>query len=108
MAASGIVYRLIRGANPTSGDFKSYRELYPERIFYAPECQVCGLSVYTDIADVERLKRRVPATRKKKVSYGELTREFGMLLHTPSFEDSHHSWWLPVGIQPWLHFKTLE
>jgi len=102
--ASGIVYRLIDGTTPKERDFKSYRELYPTRQFPVPECQSCSLSVYSDEKDIDRLRRRIPATRKKKLSWGELNSSFGRILHTPRNGDTHHSWWLPDGKEPWLSF----
>ena len=62
---------------------------------------VCGLSVYTDIADIGRLRKRVPAMRRRSLAKGILNPTLGKILHTPSrYEKSHHTWWVPVGAQP--------
>jgi len=106
-SATGIVYRLINGQVPKEYDFKPYRQLYPDRVFDIPECQACSLSVYTDKADVVRLKKRIPATRNKKVACGSLNSSCGKLKPTPSKENSHHSWWVPTDLQPWLTFETV-
>ena len=58
LSASGEVYRLVRKVPPKKLDFKSHRENQPNRKFNAPECTVCGLSVYTDTEDIHRLRRR--------------------------------------------------
>ena len=105
--ATGGVYRLINGSTPGKRDFKSYREINPSKPYEVPECQVCSLSVYTDKAGIIQLKNRVPATRKKSVSYGELNASYGKIKHTPYKGDSHHSWWVTPESQPWLIFKRI-
>jgi hypothetical protein len=106
--ASGQVHRLIAGQGPTNQDFRPYREIYPMRKFDAPECMVCGLSVYRDIADIARLKARVPAMRKRLIADGVLQPSLGKILHTPGREKSHHTWWTPVGAEPWLIFEVMQ
>ncbi len=107
-SAYGVtVYRLINGNSPKATDFKSYRELHPGREFKVPECQVCSISVYTSFDDINRLKKRIPSIRKKKVSKGVPVEPAGVLKHTPSNEDSHHSWWIPEGAKPWFNFEVL-
>lgn len=106
-SATGIVFRLISGNKPKEKDFLSYRELYPSKKFKLPECRVCSLSVYKLADDIERLKRRVPATRKKKLSKGSLSSKYGKIKHTPTQGDSHHSWWRTENSQPWLRFEVI-
>jgi hypothetical protein len=106
--ASGQVYRLIKAENPTSQDFKSYREIYPTRKFDMPECIVCGLSVYRDVGDITRLKARVPAMRKLQTATGELDASLGKILHTSGREKSHHTWWVAMGAKPWLVFNVVQ
>lgn len=100
--ALGEVYRLINGALPNENDFKSYRQR-GRKISAAPfgECQACGLSVYTDVEDVSRLKNRIPSQRKKVIVVGMLHPGLGKILPTPSHnEKSHHTWWVPEGCAP--------
>ena len=106
-AAAGIVYRLINRTTPGPEDFKSHRERFPNRIF-SSECQACGLSVYTDKDDIARLKKRIPGMRAKQVASGKLDANSGQLLHTSSAEVSHHTWWLPLGVEPWHDFQVVS
>jgi len=105
--AAGAVYRLINKKAPEERDFLSYRLLYPDKVFNVPECIACGLSIYTDVEDIERLKRRVPATRNKRVTVGILHESLGKMKPTGHDEASHHTWWVPLGSQPWLLFSVI-
>lgn len=97
--ASGEVFRLVSKNLPQPSDFRCYRELYPSRDFGEKLCQACGLSIFLDKSDVDRLRRRVPATRKKLLASGQLISAFGKILPTPhGASRSHHTWWLPSGI----------
>ncbi|MDQ7034387.1 MAG: hypothetical protein Q9P01_05995, partial [Anaerolineae bacterium] len=95
-------------------NFKSYRELYPEREFRVPECQAVGLSVYTDIKDIGSLIRRNPALRKKRgrnklqLAKGDVTSDWGKIKNTRSIELSHHTWWIPLGKEPWEIFVLVN
>lgn len=86
--ASGEVYRMIRGRTPQEKDFKSYQEMRgPDAEFSQPECVVCGISVYTDIEDISRmrarLQQRVPKLRERKfIAKGILNSSLGKILPT--------------------------
>lgn len=102
--ANGDVFRLISAARPKEKDFKSYWELGRA----TDSCVSCGLSVYTDSSDILRLFNRIPGLRKKKVIIGTLKPEMGQIKKTANYERSHHTWWLPEGIQPWFSFQVVE
>jgi hypothetical protein len=106
--ADGTVYRLIAGSSPVASDFRSFRELNPTGHFpHLPECEVCGLSVFTNRDDIERIKRRVPSKRNHKVSCGNLSHELGRIKATPREDNSHHTWWPPNSTEPWRHFRLI-
>ncbi|MFY9227421.1 MAG: hypothetical protein WAQ98_32415 [Blastocatellia bacterium] len=98
--ANESVYRVIEGSIPTNEDFISFQEQNPQKCYHPRECDACGISVYTILEDVVKLQRRVPKFKNKRIAIGKLTPEMGMLKPTPGKEPSHHSWWIPLGIQP--------
>jgi hypothetical protein len=110
--ASGEVYRLVGSNPPAAKDFRSWYELYKDKTYNdeATKCQACGLSVYTQKSDVSSLINRIPGLRKKKIALGKLTPDLGVMLNTPSFENeqSHHTWWFPVGKEPWTVFQVVD
>ena len=104
--ASGTVYRLVRYNPAQAEDFKTPWEEYPGR-FPAPTITNCGLSVHTDLQDSEKLKNRIPKFRRRQIAEGELNPTLGMIQHTRSLEQSHHSWWIPIGTAPWVVFNII-
>ena len=105
--ASGTVYRLVRSDPPQAEDFLSTWEEFPGR-FPEPNIKISGTSVYTDQKDIPRLKKRIGHLRNRKTAKGELNSTLGMILHTPSYEKSHHTWWIPIRAEPWLVFKVIS
>jgi hypothetical protein len=108
--ASGEVYRITGRRNPKNRDFLSYREQRgPDAEFSQPECIVCGLSVYRDIEDISRMRlrrRRVPKLRKRLyIAKGLLNPSLGKIKATGHHEKSHHTWWVPTGVEAWQHFN---
>ena len=105
--ASGKVYRLVRNNPPKAEDFLSTWEEYPGR-FPEPTIRISGASVYTDPQDVERLKKRVPQLNDRKTAKGELNSTLGFIQRTGGRERSHHTWWIPIGAEPWLVFRVIK
>lgn len=101
----GVVFRLVEHEHPKERDFISYFLAKPNETWKNP-CKACGLSVYTVLEDVLRLKRRVPATRRKWIAKENLQEQDGRFMHTPTNGDSHHSWWMPNDIDPWNRFTA--
>lgn len=108
--ALGEVFRLVDHSSPHPHDFRSWREMnmgkeLPQGV---TECQACGLSVYRDQEDANRVIRRVPRFRQAKVAYGLLRPDFGKLLSTPSkTSKSHHTWWVLADAEPWNVFQIV-
>ena len=105
--ASGTVYRLVRHDPPQAEDFKSTWEEFPGR-FPEPTIKNSGVSVYTDPQDIERLKKRIRQLTDRKTAEGELNPTLGFIQGTKAVEKSHHTWWIPIGAEPWLVFKVLS
>lgn len=104
--ATGCVYRILSGEEPAPGDFRSHREMFPEQKF-DDECDACGLSVYAEAADAVRMRRRIPRLRKGTIAIGTLKAVLGKIKYTSKGNrDSHHTWWLTPGIEPWLLFEA--
>ena len=91
-----IIFRLVYGSPPTAEDFRSYRSLHPDRKPKGKgkpkvdECQMCGLSVYTEQADLEE-KKKLPRLRKMSVCLVILKSQSGLLKQTGRL--SHHTRW---------------
>ena len=109
--ASGTVYRLVRRNPAQAEDFKTPFEENPRRFNDKPTLENCGLSVHTDSQDSERLRERLKNRARKfknrQIAEGSLDPTLGMIQHTPSIEGSHHSWWVPLGAEPWLVFNVI-
>ncbi len=109
--ASDRVYRFIEQDRPTPEDFLTVRELYPTRKFpeTEKECRACAISVFASKEDL-RLTRRFGRFRNAKIAIGYLTPEAGILKHTPTpkTNNSHHSWWTPIGVEPWTFFQIVD
>ena len=65
-------------------------------------------SVYTDPQDIERLKKRIRQLKGRKTAEGELDPRHGLIQSTEGKEKSHHTWWIPIGAEPWLVFKVVS
>lgn len=79
---------------PTEADFQSHKERWPAKDFGDKECQACGLSVFRDWADMERMSRDVPGMAKKFVAMGLLQPTDGAIKPTPAPSGpSHQTWW---------------
>ena len=106
-SASGTVYRLVQHNPAQAEDFETPWEEYRKE-FEPPSIQNCGLSVYTDIQDIKRVKERYKKKFEKyKIAEGKLNPTLGVIQHTPSaIGKSYHSWWVPVGTKPWFVFDV--
>ena len=109
--ASGTFYRLVRHNPPRAEDFKSAFEENPKLFTHIPMVKRCGLSVHKDPQDSERLRERLKNRARKfknrQIAEGTLNPTLGMIKHTPSLEQSHHSWWIPVEAKPWTVFNII-
>ena len=104
------VYCLVDSDPPTSKDFLSQIEKRPNSTF-KPElvCQACGLSVFTDVAGVEFVRKTIKKFREKKLARASLSETSGKIKNTPSSVsgDTHHTWWVNRDIDPSSLFKVL-
>ena len=86
------VYRLVRTDPPTECDFRSQREENPNRQFRdITECQVRGVSVFTDRKDAEERASRLPRFRGYFICRVHLEEGAGYIQKTG--QGSHHTWW---------------
>ena len=110
--ASDTVYRLVNHDPAQEEDFKTPFEENPKRFNYTPNIKNCALSVHTDSQDIEQLKKAmqmVPRFKNSQIAEGELNPTLGLIQHTPSSKyRSHHSWWVPIGAEPWVVFKIMS
>jgi hypothetical protein len=107
-AATGIVYRFVRKNPPENGDFIGYRLLHPLEDYKEKTCQACGISVYRDKNDLLKMQSRVPAKKGSHIAKGNLNPDIGQILPTPHQGDSHHTWWVPSGIQANDYFSVAD
>ena len=105
------VYRLVKHEPPQAEDFLSSWEEFLGR-FPEPTIKNSGISVYTDPEDIprlfDRLKNRIGHLRNRKTAKGKLNPTLGRIQHTPSHENSHHTWWKPIGVEPWFVFEVIN
>ena len=100
-------FRLVRTDPPGDNDFRSHVE-NDKRRRYPDMCKASGLSVFTKLEDIQKLKRRIAALRERKVAKGKADAEDGMVLYTPTKEeDSHHTWWLFEGVTVAKNFAVV-
>ena len=92
IAASRVVFRLVRTVPPTPDDFLSQRQEKPDRMFSGvTECQACGLSVFADRRDAETKALKLPHLKNRKICQVTLPARAGRI--QPTFQPSHHTWW---------------
>ncbi|RKU24562.1 hypothetical protein C6497_17215 [Candidatus Poribacteria bacterium] len=110
--ASGTVYRLVRHDPPQAEDFRTFFQENPNFFEGKPTDLICkghGVSVYTDPEDIKQLKERSKKFKNRHIAKGELNSTLGVIQNTPSRQlKSHHTWWLPIGMEPWLVFKIIN
>jgi hypothetical protein len=109
--ASGEVYRLATNNPPQVDDFRSWREENPDKDLSQgiTECQACGLSVYRKKEEILSVINKIPRFRKSKPALGVLDPSLGKILATPSKNgNSHHTWWISSGTQPWTIFHIAD
>ncbi len=105
--ASGTVYRLVEHDPPQKEDFLSTWEEFPGR-FSEPTTINSGVSVCTDLQDIDRLKKRYGHLRNRKTAKGELNPQLGKIQRSQGFTNSHVTWWIPVGAEPWRFFEVID
>lgn len=92
VTAEGMrVYRAIASSPATEEDFKSHRELFPNKFFSVTECQARSLSVHDNIAETEKLKKLPRFRDSFFVMELELSAGDGLILKTNG--PHHYSWW---------------
>ena len=106
--ASGTVYRLVKHDPARAEDFKSVFEENPRGAIKKKTVKIYGLSVHRDLSDSERLKKRSKKFKNRQIAKGSLNPTLGMIQHTPSIEESHHTWWVPVEAKPWTVFNIMS
>ncbi len=103
VSCSGVVFRLVAGEPLGPSDFLSWwDEGKADGLEGDKLSQSCGLSVTREVAELQRMRRKVPGFRGKLVASGELMPRVGKMKPTPSGGlRSHCTWWVPLGIRPW-------
>lgn len=85
------VFRLVRSNPPTDEDFLSQRVKKPRQRFDGvSECQICGLSVFSERSDSERLLK-LPHLRRRLICRLRLDVSAGSIQKTN--KNSHYTWW---------------
>ena len=99
------VYRFCVDNEISKDDFRSYYEINP--IKYSGNPLAYGLSVYTDEDDCKQAFK-TPGIKKKFKNYaqGQTYQDLGKIKHTPGRSgQSHHTWWIYEGKEPYKFFK---
>src|SRR5579871_1308833 len=96
VSATGVVYRIVKNAQLSPGDFLSTQE--EGRKFSARfRCQAAGLSVYRDQRDADLCRKKYPRLGER-IAQGVLTNEHGKTKPTPNNGNSHTTWWPHDGV----------
>lgn len=96
--ADGTVFRFTKEEVPQASDFVPHAAV--GRVGDNP-CQSSGVSVLREEGDIDRLRSICRWLRKKWVARGVLRADLGCMTSTPLPEvKSHHTWWIPEGVQP--------
>lgn len=69
-------------------------------------CSIRGVSIHTNIADLETILKLYPKMAERCVIKVNLPGGHGVVRHTPSDEGgpTHHDWWIPTGVNPCSYF----
>lgn len=92
-------------------DFLSFRERHPNKRFLDAEleCQAYGLSVFENIEHIKRVRSRIKRLRNHTIGTCILNPDMGVIKPTKSqFGNSHRTWWIPIGMEPWKYFQIIE
>ncbi|MDA8210192.1 MAG: hypothetical protein M0Z92_14495 [Actinomycetota bacterium] len=109
MAGKHGFYRLVDSSPPTETDFASHVELElrgtPRRKTITDEhrCVACGVSLFSDLSEIKKLRKSVGPMRKKLIASGNLTDEVVAL----TGKGSHHTWWRRTDDISWQAFSVL-
>lgn len=90
-----LCFRLASQNPPIEEDYQSHRALYPERVFNTNDCRARSLSVFSERAECEKIKK-LPANREKLLVSLRLFPKCGVIKKTGKNE-AHYSWWLLAG-----------
>ena len=103
-----VVYRRTGHKNLTDADFKTHYEKHPNR--YEKDCMARGLSVYTNKQDLYGdAQEKTGAMRKKKfIIEIQLNPSLGKIHNTSRNGDSHHTWWMYGGADPFSSCSVRE
>ena len=107
VAASGVVYRLVKGPEVAESDFTPLYQQSPSRVRDGLVCMASGLSTYRDQADADYLRRNVRAFRQHLIAAGTIDGA-GQELATPRDDNSHVPRWVPIDDEPWNRFALSD
>ena len=103
--ADGDFFRIANEYPPDLADFISLYDRDTERAMrnvskgQTTLCETMGLSVYRDLKDAVACAKTFPKIGDK-VYVVHLTPSYGRILHTARHGNSHHTWWVPQGVEP--------
>lgn len=87
------VYRFVAHSPPTRDDFRSQRELHPDKAFSAPECIARGLSVFHNESKARRVKGASRDMKLRSQMICKVTLNTGAGHISPPGSNSHSTWW---------------
>lgn len=105
ITADREVFRVVKSDPPTDLDFRSQRAMQPAARWEISECLACGLSVFAERRDAEKLLK-LPRLRGGMLTTVRLTQGAGRIQQT--FRPSHHTWWPFAGFDILAHCERVE
>jgi len=105
---SGIFFRCVNSDPPNQDDFLSAIEKNPRRRNPEDECKLYGVSMYTQIDDIKRLRNISPPFREMQIAQGQLGSEHGVMRNTKSkYGNSHYTMWFFKEIDVSSNFSVI-
>lgn len=101
-----LCFRLATQNPPVEADYLSHRQIYPERKFNVSECRARSLSIFSERAECENIKK-LPVHRGKHIVALRLFPKCGVVKHTGKLEEAHYSWWVLAGFLNHLVFDEM-
>lgn len=100
------VYRLVTSSPPSVQDFVPALIEQPHRKFESTVlCLACGVSVFKNIDDADKQRKRFKPLRDKLIAAGFITKDDGLVLETCA--GSHVTWWLQTD-DPHKNFREVN
>lgn len=103
-----IVFRMGKNNPAEESDFYPHVIVFPEKFKNTNNLLVYGISVFSDLDEMIKCQKAIPALKKMKFRYQGITyKHTGVVKRTPKNNKAHITWWLYDGVNPHEFFKLV-